>query len=188
MTVTSIRRLKKLNNWFLCKDRIYCINWLIPVHIFLYIFIHMNCCCCCLVTKLCPSLCDPVNGSRLGFAVLHYLPEFARTHVHWVSGAIPTISSLLPPSAPALNLSQHHCLLQWVSSLHQVAKVLALQLQQKSFQIQGWFPLGMTGLISLFIWIHTLYVHIFLFVHMNTYIDLFEVANVIEKEFFACYS
>ena len=96
MTVTSISRLKKLNK-FLWKDRIYCINWLIPIHIFLYIFIHMNCCCCCLVAKLCPSLCDPMNGSRLGFAVLQCLPEFGRTHVHWVSDAIPTISSSVAP-------------------------------------------------------------------------------------------
>ena len=57
----------------------------------------MNCCCCCLVAKLCPCLCDPMNGSRLGFPVLHYLPEFARTHVHWVSDAIPTISSSVAP-------------------------------------------------------------------------------------------
>ena len=42
--------------------------------------------------------------------------------------------SLLLPSSPAFNLSQHQCLFQWVSSLHQVAKVLQLQLQHQSFQ------------------------------------------------------
>ena len=41
---------------------------------------------------------------------------------------------------------QQHGLFQWVSSLYQVAKVLELQLQQQSFQ--GWFSLGLTGLIS----------------------------------------
>ena len=38
------------------------------------------------------------------------------------------------PSPPALNLSQHQCLFQWVGSSHQVAKGLELQLQQKSVQ------------------------------------------------------
>ena len=58
---------------------------------------------------------------------------------------------LCRPPSPALNLSQHQGLCKWVSSLHQVAKVLEFQLQHQSFQwIQGWFPLGLTGLISLF--------------------------------------
>ena len=43
---------------------------------------------CCSVTKLCPTLCDPMNCSMPGFPVLHYLPEFAQTRVHWVSDAI----------------------------------------------------------------------------------------------------
>ena len=37
---------------------------------------------CCSVTKLCPTLCDPIDCSTPGFPVLHYLPEFAQTHVH----------------------------------------------------------------------------------------------------------
>ena len=68
------------------------------------------------------------------FPVLHYLLEFAQTHVHWVSDAIQACHPLLPPSPPALNLSQHHGLFQCVSSSHQVAKVLELQLQHQSFQ------------------------------------------------------
>ena len=54
--------------------------------------------------------------------------------------------------SPALNLSQHLGLFQWVCFSHQVAKVLELQLQQQSvlpMNIQGWFILGLTGLISL---------------------------------------
>ena len=68
------------------------------------------------------------------FPVLHYLSEFAQTHVHWVNDAIQPSHSLLPTSPPALNLSQHQGLFQWVSSSHQVAKVLELQLQHQSFQ------------------------------------------------------
>ena len=40
----------------------------------------------------------------------------------------------LSPSPPALNLSQHQGLFKWVSSLHQVAKILEFQLQHQSFQ------------------------------------------------------
>ena len=87
---------------------------------------------CCLITKSCLTLCDPMEWSVLGFPVLHYLPEFAQTHVHWVSDAIPPSHPLSAPSPPALNLSQHQGLFQWVSSSHQVAKVL--ELQHQSFQ------------------------------------------------------
>ena len=62
-----------------------------------------------------------------------------------------TISSSVPPSPPAFNLSQHQGLFQWVSSSHQVAKVLKLQLQHQSFQwiFRVLFPFGLAGLISL---------------------------------------
>ena len=46
----------------------------------------------------------------------------------------PTISSLSSSSPLAFNLSQHHGLFQWVSSSHQLAKVLEFQLQHQSFQ------------------------------------------------------
>ena len=61
-----------------------------------------------------------------GFPVLHYLLEFAQTRVHWVSDAIQPSHLLSSPSPPAFNLSQHQGLFQWVSSLHQVTKVLEL--------------------------------------------------------------
>ena len=61
-------------------------------------------CCCCSVTKSCRTLCNPMDCSTPGFPVLHYLPEFAQTHVHWVGDAILTSHPLLPPSPPALNL------------------------------------------------------------------------------------
>ena len=68
------------------------------------------------------------------FSLLHYLPEFAQTHVHCVDDAIQLSHSLLPPPPPALSLSQHQGLFQQVGSLHQVAKALELQLQHQSFQ------------------------------------------------------
>ena len=95
------------------------------------------CCCCFSVAKWSPTLCDPMNCRTPGFSVHHYLPEFAQTHVHWVSDAIQPSHPLLPPSPLDLNFSQHQGLFQWVSSSHQVAKVLELQLQHQSFQ---WTP------------------------------------------------
>ena len=89
--------------------------------------------CCCSVTQSCLTLCSPMDCSTPGFPVLHYLPEFAQTHVHWVGDAIQTSHSLLPAFPPALNLSQHQGLFQWIGSSNQIAKVLELQLQQ-SFQ------------------------------------------------------
>ena len=91
-------------------------------------------CCCCSVANACPTLCDPIDCSTPGFPVPHYLPEFAQTPVHRVGDAIQPSHPLSSPSPPAFNLSQHQGIFQWVSSLHQVAKVLELQLQHQSFQ------------------------------------------------------
>ena len=86
------------------------------------------------VTQTCLTLCDPMVCCIPGFPVHHQLPELAQTHVHRVSDA--TRPSHLPsaPSPPTFNLSQHQDLFQWVSSSHQVAKILRLQLQHQSFQ------------------------------------------------------
>ena len=79
-------------------------------------------------------LCDPTNRSTPAFPVHHQLPEFTQTHVHWVSDDIQPSHPLSSPSPPAFNLSQHQDLFQWHSFLHQVAKVLELQLQYQSLQ------------------------------------------------------
>ena len=52
--------------------------------------------CHCSVTKSCLTLCDPIDCSMPGFPVLHYLPEFAQTHVHWGSDAIQPSHPLSP--------------------------------------------------------------------------------------------
>ena len=69
-----------------------------------------------------------------GLPVHHQLPEFTQTHVHWVDDAIQPSHPLSSPSPPAFNLSQHQGLFQWVSSSHQVAKVLEFQPQHQPFQ------------------------------------------------------
>ena len=60
--------------------------------------------CFCSVAKSCPTLWDPVDCSIPGFPVLHHLPEFVQTHVHWVDDAIQPYCPLPSPSLPAFNL------------------------------------------------------------------------------------
>ena len=86
------------------------------------------------VAQSCPTLRDPMDCSTPGFPVHHQLPELDQTHVHRVSDAIQPSHPLLSPYPPAFNLSLHQGLFQWISSYHQVAKVMELQLQHQSFQ------------------------------------------------------
>ena len=86
-----------------------------------------------------------MNHSRPGLPVHHQLPEFTQTHIHRVGDASHPLSS---PSPPALNLSQHQGLFKWVSSLHQVAKVLEFQLQHQSFQWTPRTDLLLNGLVG----------------------------------------
>ena len=80
------------------------------------------------------QLCNPMNRSMPGLPVHHHLPEFTQTHVHRVGDAIQPSHPLSSPFPSALNPSQHQSLFQWISSSHQVAKVLEFQLQHQSFQ------------------------------------------------------
>ena len=104
--------------------------------------------CCCLVTKLYLTLWDPMNGTPC-FSVHQYLPEFAQTHVHWVSDAIqpayPLSSFSCPQSFPAsgsFSVSQ-----PFASGGQSIGA--QLQHQSSQYNIHGWFPLHLTGLISL---------------------------------------
>ena len=86
------------------------------------------------VAQSCQTVCDLMNCSTPGLPVHHQLPEFMQTQVHRVSDAIQPSHPLLSPSPPAPNPSQHQSLFQWVSSSHEVAKVLEFQLYHQSFQ------------------------------------------------------
>ena len=86
------------------------------------------------VAQSCPTLCDPMDYSTPGLPVHHQLLEFTQAHVHWVGDAIQPSHPLSSPSSPAFNLSQHQGLFKWVSSSHQVAKVLEFQFQHQAFQ------------------------------------------------------
>ena len=75
-----------------------------------------------------------MDCSTPGFPVHHQLLELAQTHVHQVGDTIQPSHTLSSPSPHAFTPSQHQGLFRWVSSPHQVAKVLEFLLQHQSFQ------------------------------------------------------
>ena len=108
-------------------------------------------CCCCSVIQSCRSLCNPMNYSTPGFPVLHHLPEFAQTHIHWVGEAIQPVSSSVvpfsscPQSFPASGSFPMNQI--FTSGGHYTGASASASVFPMT--IQGWFPLGLTGLISL---------------------------------------
>ena len=101
---------------------------------------------CCSDAKSCPTLCNPVDCRMPDLPVPHHLPEFAQVHVNWISNAIQP-SHPLSPSSSDFNISQHQSQLFASSGQSIWASALASISLPKS--IQGWFPLGLTRLISL---------------------------------------
>ena len=100
------------------------------------------------VAQSCPTLCDPMNRSMSGLPVHHHLLDFTQTHVHRVTDATQPSHLLSSPSPPAPNPSQHQSLFQGVNSLHEVAKVLELQLQHHSLQRNPRADLLQNGLVG----------------------------------------
>ena len=105
----------------------------------------------CSVTWSRPTLCNPMDCSTPGFPVLHCLPEFAQTHVHWVSDAIQSSHPLLPSSPLALNLfpASGSFQMSWLFISGGRSIRASPSASVLPMNIQGWFPLGLTGLISL---------------------------------------
>ena len=104
----------------------------------------------CSVAQLCPPLCIPMDCSRPGLPVSLHLPKFAQVHVHCISDAIQPSHPLTPSSPSALNLSQHQGLFQshlFESDDHKTGVLASTSVLPTS--IQGWFPLRLTGLISM---------------------------------------
>ena len=95
-----------------------------------------------------------MDHSKPGFPVLHSLPEFAKTYAHWVRDAIQSSHPLLPPP-PAFSLSQHQGPLQRSSPMGLAfasggqSNGVSASASVFPMNIKGWFPLGLTGLISL---------------------------------------
>ena len=100
------------------------------------------------VAQSCQTL-QSMDCSMPGLPVLHCVPEFAQTQVHWVGDAIQPSHPPSPPSLPALNLSP---------IIRVFSNELALCKRWPKYwsfgispcnEYSGWFPLGWTGLIFL---------------------------------------
>ena len=102
--------------------------------------------CCCPVSKLCPTLCDPMDCSTPGSSVFQYLPEFAQIHVHWLSDAIILcLHFFCLQSFPALG----SFLMSWLFTSCCKSIGVSASASVLSMNIPGWFILGLTGWISL---------------------------------------
>ena len=100
--------------------------------------------------KSCPAPRDPMGCSTPAFPVLCHRPGFAQTHVCWVSDAIQSSHPLLPPSLPALNLSHIRVFpMSWLFSSGGQSIGASTSASVLPMNIQGWFPLRLTGLIFL---------------------------------------
>ena len=106
------------------------------------------------VAQSCSTLCDPMNHSTPGLPVQHQLPEPTQTHIHWVGDAIQLSYPLSSPSPPAFNLQPPST----ASGSFLMSRLLASGGQSIGasasasvlpMNIQAWFPLGLTDLISL---------------------------------------
>ena len=102
--------------------------------------------CCCSVTQPCPILCDPMDCSTQDFPVLHYLPQFAQTHVHSVNDAIQPFHPVIPFSSclQSFPASGPFPRSQFFASGGQSIGVSA-SASVTSMNIQDWSPLGLTG-------------------------------------------
>ena len=83
------------------------------------------------IVQSCPTL-QPHGLQQPKLLCPSPTPGVYSNSVHWVSDAIQPSHPLLGFSVPTLNLSQHQGLFKWVSSSHQMAKILELQLQHQS--------------------------------------------------------
>ena len=105
---------------------------------------------CYLVAKSHPTLCNFINCSTPGFSVLRYFLEFAQTHIHWFSNTIQSTHSVAsfcscPQSFPASGSFPMNWL--FLSGGQSFGALVSASVLPMS--IQGWFPLGWTGWISL---------------------------------------
>jgi len=97
---------------------------------------------------------QPIDCSMPGFPALHYLLEFVQTHVHWVGDAIQPSHPLSPPSPDNLSsirvfTSELALLISCLLTSGSQKIVASASASVLPMNIHGWFPLGLTGLISL---------------------------------------
>ena len=141
---TCLSACMRTHTWLIYNVNYRCtVKWFSDVQLYMYILLHYVFLKIIIlfiwlhgvlvqfssVSQSCPMPCDPMHCSTPSLPVHHQLPEFTQTHIYWVVDAIQPSHPLSSPSPPAFNLSQHQGLFKWVSSSHQVAKILEFQRQ-----------------------------------------------------------
>ena len=108
-------------------------------------------CWYCSIAQLCLTLCNPMNWSMPDFPVLHYLQEFAHTHVHSVDDAIQPSHPLSPPFSSCPQsfpvAGSFPMSLRFTSGDQTIGASTSASILPMNFQ--GWFHLWLTGMIFL---------------------------------------
>ena len=109
------------------------------------------CCCCCPVAQSCLTLSDPMDCSTPGFPVLHQFPEFAQNSCPLSWWYHPTISSSVTPFSPCPQSfpASGSFPMSWLFASGGQSIGVSASASVLPVNIQAWFPLGLTGLISL---------------------------------------
>ena len=104
--------------------------------------------CCCSGTKSCLTPGNTINRSTPYIPILHYLPEFAQTYGQWYH---PTISSSVTHFSICLQSfpASGSFLMSWLFPLGDQIIGASVSAAVLPMDIQGWFPLGLTGLMPL---------------------------------------
>ena len=123
-------------------------------YIYAHIYIMHMYAYCCSLPKSCLTLCDPMDCSTPGFPALLHLLAFAQTHVCWVLMSPNHLILchpllLLPSSFPVSGSSPMTWLFASAKSCIGQSVGASTSASVFPLNIQGWFPLGLTGLISL---------------------------------------
>ena len=127
-----------------CRTLYYSAQTLVVVH-----GLSSSGCCCCSVAQSCPTLCDPMDCSTPDFPCPSPYPRICSNLCPLSRWCHPIISSSVVPFSSGLQsfpTSTSFLMSQLFTSGGQSFGTSALVLL---LNIQGWFPLGLTGLISL---------------------------------------
>ena len=101
------------------------------------------------VAQSCPTLCDPMDCSTPVLPVHQQLPKFTQTHVCWVGDAIQPSHPVVPSFCPQSFLKSGSFPVSYLFTSGGQSIGVSASASVLSINVQCWFPLGLTGLISL---------------------------------------
>ena len=106
-----------------------------------------NCCCCCSVTQSCPTLCDPWTAAHLSFIISLSLLKLTSIQSMMLSNRLILCGPFLLclQSFPASGYSP----MSWLFTSGGQSIGASSSASVLPMNIQDWFPLELTGLISL---------------------------------------